>query len=460
MNVFSRSTASLVALSLLLLPLASCSNSGFGQALQDSLAADPKLTETAPQENSPSPTDSPSPTQAELPADFPDFVPRYPNATLQEVIPVEEGQIAPEVSTIWQTADSSDRVFAFYREQLQTNGWQLVEAPLDNQQGTLVAQRDNLQLSVAIAPNSPQPSPSPSPAASPSPNATSTGTRFTLRYPSQSAQIGQNSPSPSPEASPPEIEAFLGMDGDSDGATSPTENTPPVASLPPNPYTDLDKAPQDLRQPLADLAQLGVLSLFASGKEKSTTATAFQPNKPVSRREYARWLFAANNQLFSDRPANQIRPANSESQPVFKDVPRTDPDFAAIQGLAEAGIIPSPLSGDLAAVTFRPDAQLSRETMLLWKVPVDTRQPLPNASLDAVKQTWGFQDSNRIDPKAQRAVLADHQNADLSNIRRVFGYTTLFQPKKPVTRAEAAVTLWHIGYQSDAVTAKEVLKGR
>ncbi|EKQ68260.1 S-layer domain containing protein [Leptolyngbyaceae cyanobacterium JSC-12] len=456
MKVLNRSTASFVVLSLLLVPLASCTNSSFGQALQDSLAADPKLTETAPNGNVPSPTDSPASAQAELPADFPGVIPLYPNATLQDTTPATAAQTEAETATIWQTVDASDRVFAFYRQQLQTNGWQIVEAPLADQQGTLVAQRDNLKLSVVISSNAPSPNPSPN--ASPTTDATSTGTRFTLRYTSPAVQIGQT-PSPSPTATSQPIEAFLGAEGSSDVATGSTGMIQPTVALSPNLYTDLNKAPQELRRSLADLAQLGVLNLAATGKQKSATPANFQPNKPVSRREYARWLFEANNRLFRDRPAHQIRPANSESQPVFKDVPRTDPDFAAIQGLAEAGIIPSPLSGDLATVTFRPDAQLSREMMLLWKVPIDTRQPLPTVTPDSIKQTWGFQDSSQIDPKAQRAVLADYQNADLSNIRRVLGYTTLFQPKKPVTRAEAAVTLWYIGYQGDGISAQEALKG-
>ena len=55
-------------------------------------------------------------------------------------------------------------------------------------------------------------------------------------------------------------------------------------------------------------------------------------------------------------------------------------------------------------------------------------------------------------------LYADFQNGDLSNIRRIFGYTTLFQPKKPVTRAEAAASLWYFGFQGDGITAQEVLE--
>ncbi|HEY9298802.1 MAG TPA: S-layer homology domain-containing protein, partial [Phormidium sp.] len=144
--------------------------------------------------------------------------------------------------------------------------------------------------------------------------------------------------------------------------------------------------------------------------------------------------------------------------PAFQDVPRTDPDFAAIQGLAEAGIIPSQLSGDNTGLLFRPDAPLTREQMMLWKVPLDTKLTTSGATFDAIKQTWGFQDTFKIEPKALKAVLTDFQNGDASNIRRVYGYTTLFQPKKPVTRAEAAGTIWYFGNATEGISAKEALK--
>ncbi|NEO66874.1 MAG: S-layer homology domain-containing protein, partial [Moorea sp. SIO4G2] len=185
--------------------------------------------------------------------------------------------------------------------------------------------------------------------------------------------------------------------------------------------------------------------------------TQFAPNQTISRRQYARWLMDANNRIYANRPGLQIRLASNTTQPAFQDVPRTDPDFPYIQGLADAGLIPSPLSGDSTAVLFRPNAPLTREKLMLWKVPLDTRKALPKASIEAVKETWGFKDTAEIDPKALRAVLADFRNGDLANIRRVFGYTILFQPKKPVTRAEAAAALWYFGSQGEGQSAKEAL---
>ena len=61
------------------------------------------------------------------------------------------------------------------------------------------------------------------------------------------------------------------------------------------------------------------------------------------------------------------------------------------------------------------------------------------------------------DTKAIQALYADFQNGEQSNVRRVFGYTTLFQPKKGVTLAEAAASLWYFGYQGDGLSAQDVL---
>jgi hypothetical protein len=95
---------------------------------------------------------------------------------------------------------------------------------------------------------------------------------------------------------------------------------------------------------------------------------------------------------------------------------------------------------------------------LLWKIPLDTRQPLPKASIEAIKETWGFQDAAKIDPQAAKAVLADFQTGEQANIKRAFGFTTLFQPKKTVTYAEAAATIWYFGTQGEGRSAKEALQ--
>lgn len=221
--------------------------------------------------------------------------------------------------------------------------------------------------------------------------------------------------------------------------TSPTRNPAPASA------TDV---PIALRSQVEDFLALGAI------------AGPFEANAAISRGEFARWLFATNNALHSDRPALQVRPGSATSTTVFRDVPTSHPDFEAIQGLAEAGILPSSLSGAQEQINFRPSDHLSREDLILWKVPLDVRRTLPPSNLEAVKEAWGFQDTSRISSPALRAVLADYSNGDQAVIRRVFGYTTLLQPQKPVTQAEAAAALWYFGSDGQGVSAADAPEER
>jgi hypothetical protein len=207
----------------------------------------------------------------------------------------------------------------------------------------------------------------------------------------------------------------------------------------------LDQIPVALQPFVRDVAQLEVIG------------SDFVPHQPISRALFARWLVETNNRLYRDRPVRQIRLPNT-AKSIFQDVSPTDPNFAYIQGLAESGYLPSPLSGDSTQTRFRPKDPLTRETLLLWKVPVDRQKILPTVSADRVKQLWGFKDANRITPIALSAVAADHQNGDLSNIRRVLGSTLLFQPQKPVTQAEATAALWFIGIEGEALSVQDFLR--
>lgn len=221
-------------------------------------------------------------------------------------------------------------------------------------------------------------------------------------------------------------------------------------------FTDLDDVPKQLRQPLEVVAALGVLTPY-TGKG-NIELSKFAPNEVITRGEYARWLIAANNRYYDDNPGKKIYIATKTNEPAFQDVKGDNPDFGAIQGLAEAGLVPSRLTEDSTNLMFRSDAPLTREDLVTWKVPLDMRRALPKASIQAIEESWGFQDAADIDSIAIRALYADFQNGDRSNVRRIFGYTTLFQPKKPVTRAEAATSIWHFGFQGDGITAGEIWK--
>jgi hypothetical protein len=417
--------------------LASCANSPTGKELERSLSADSKLkdntsifggsTQKTPQKQS----------DSQPPKDFPTEIPLYPQAELKKVealtVPNSQGQL-----TTWSSPDPINAIQSYYQKAFESGNWQIVSKPEADDGGTFVVRKNDLQVTLSI-PSSDAVSNSKETATA-TPNlakTSSSSTQFDIQYIRNSSETAA-SPSDKKETTKP--------------TASPTVESSPTttASATSQNFSDIDKVPQQWRQNIQDLANLGILTLNESGNNSK-----FEPNKTITRREFARWLVAANNRIFANRPGQQIRLASESSQPAFQDVPKNNPDFPSIQALAEAGLIPSPLTGDSTAVLFRPDAPLTRENLVLWKVPLDTRQALPTASLDAVKQTWGFQDIGKIDPKALRAVLADFQNGEQGNIRRIFGYTTLFQPKKAVTRAEAAAAIWYFGSQGEGLSAKE-----
>ncbi len=372
-----------------------------GKLLQNTLAPDPKLTDPVTLGTS---TPSPSAQSANrLPPDFP----VYPQAKLQSTAqrPEDGGTV-----TTWTTPDPIDLVYTFYQKELTAKQWQIVTKPSDSEP-KLVA--DLATTSISVEPQ-----------------------------PADKQQTGVTAYSI----------VLLDKTTSSPTVASPTPSISPTSSPTPSSISK-NSLPTENRDYLTDLTQIGVLTSADTTPKNNLPAT----NRGVTRREYARWLIAAYNRINSTKPTQQIRLASADAKPAFQDIPATHPDFPGIQGLAEAGIIPSPLSGDATSVLFRPDTPLTREQMILWKVPLDSRQPLPAASLDAVKQTWGFQDAGKVEPKALRAVLADFQNGEQSNIRRVFGYTTLFQPKKAVNLGEVAATIWYFGANSEGLSAREAI---
>jgi hypothetical protein len=423
-----------LAIALALSLLTGCAGNS---ALQKAFSADPKTGLW-----SSSATGSPT---VEPPADFPAEL-RYQNATLQSASQTEDSQLAAIAGvagtpiwqqTRWQTTESAAQVKDFYTQQFQTQGWKLSpQAASSSQPDTLIARKADMQVVVAV------------PATSASP------TDFSLSY-TQTSAPSSGSPNPSAVSTgqtptQPGDPNFIGpvQPAGASSPETPSHNSqPPTASA--QNFTDIDKAPAAFQTYIRDLAQLGVLT---------NSGSLFNPNQPINRRTFARWLVTTNNRIYSDRPARQIRLASPSNPPAFRDVPSRDSDFPYIQGLAEAGYLPSSLTGDSTTQMFQPNAPLSREALLQWKVPVDLRQTLPTATAESVRQAWGFKDANRIAPEAIQPVLADHQNGDLANIRRLFGSTLLLQPKKPVTRAEAAAALWYVGVQGDGFSAQDVYK--
>lgn len=286
-----------------------------------------------------SPTATPA---AAAPAALPENL-QFPKATLLSTQP-QAG--APQTTvTRWQVAAPAIAIQQFYSQQFQQLGWQLTEQQVSDQTITLKGRNSELDVTVTIN-------------TVPENNLT----MFTVAY-------------------------------------TPVKSTPATAAPQPHlsapqAFTDLDQAPAPLQPAIRDLAELGVLS---------TTGDRLQPNIPIRRGQFVRWLVTTYNRFYADRPARQIRLGSRNDTPIFQDVPRDHPDFPYIQGLAMAGFLPSPLTGDTSAL-FRPEAPLTRETLLQWKVPLDQQGRLSPSTIDRIQQTWGFKDSQRIAPPAINAV--------------------------------------------------------
>jgi hypothetical protein len=383
-----------VGTSVLLMGLMSCNRT----SLEKTFSADPK----AEQWN--------MAAEAKLATDFPADL-KYPNAVLKSAVPIAKvAQETPGQETQWSSNDSPDKVLLFYRKRLRESGWTDFKETVGEGGIIVVARKQSLQISVSIPPVTPS---------------TTAKTDFTIVYRQDGVSAPSTNNSPEPNATSTARPAS--------SASSASSNLVPSAL---QPYVN-------------DVSQLNVLS--RAGGAAALTA------QPMSRAMFARWLVEANNRIYRDRPARQIRLAG-DSKPAFQDVTAKHPDFAYVQGLAEAGYLPSPLTGDSTQARFRPNEPLTREMLLLWKVPVDRQQILPTVSADRVKQLWGFKDASRITPVVLSAIAADHQNSDLSNIRRVFGSTLLFQPQKPVTEIEAAASLWFIGIEGESLSAQDLLR--
>ncbi len=452
-RVGDRETKSLGSTIVLLVLLTSCANTPVGESLQRSLEADPQLKENQPDLVQPT-TPTPAPTVA-LPQDFPFQIPLYPGAKLlaveTEQLPAAtetpSGPTAPKtgqiVSTRWQTNDRPEQVKTFWQSELQKNNWQFLATDSQpdiqtlNRANQIIARQENLEVTFSLVP-------APDAAASNPQSPNALPTQYLISY----HRLDSDGVATTPETTP---ETIASTAPQTPGTTETTETA--IATH----ATDIDQAPEPLRSYIEDLSKLGVLQMPVSKEINRQNVKVLEPNKVITRRQYAQWLMLANNKIYANQPSKQIRLATPNAQPAFQDVPTSDPDFPVIQGLAEAGIIPSSLAGETTMVTFSPDQPLTRQDLILWKVPLDSRRSLPTASVDAVKETWGFQDASKIDPRALRAVLADHQNGDLANIRRAFGYTTLFQPQKTVTRAEAAAVLWYFGISGEGRSAADAL---
>lgn len=199
------------------------------------------------------------------------------------------------------------------------------------------------------------------------------------------------------------------------------------------------------------LGQLGVLD---------ATTGAFQPQKPILRREFARWLFKTNNAVFADAAPKLIHPAESGDKSDFSDLKSSDPDFAFIEGLDDAGI-----SVGFPDKTFKADQPLTHEQAIAMKAGLD-RGGVADRYKDPEMAILGipdWKDKHSIAKTFLPALATDHSDDEIGglktridNVGRAFGAVAMFRPQEPVTRAQAAMLLQVIGaHTQDTNTPNE-----
>ena len=358
--------------------LGSCGNSA---ALEDLVGADPELkksqteqvsTQTKPessQPNSPSTVTSPKAKTAnnqssndvarttqnskgnnnsQMPngeakeislLNFPDTFPVYPQAELQK-IQSEEGKNSGTL--IWKTTDNRQAVADYYQAELSTDNWDIIKPFALNPKQKIaraIAIKDDLRVELSL---------SSFPAAQKS---NRKNTKLSIVYSSLDQDIPASSISREIEreaTKPSKTEVSLPKDAKNSDQPAANQTSSPkptkknnsttsnqqYLNTSSNDFADLDRVPEQLQQPLESVAALGVLTPY-TGKANVELAK-FAPNETITRGEYARWLIAANNRYYADNPGKKIYIAAKTNESAFNDVKPEDPDFGAIQSLAEA----------------------------------------------------------------------------------------------------------------------------
>ncbi|HET9392930.1 MAG TPA: S-layer homology domain-containing protein [Candidatus Rubrimentiphilum sp.] len=188
-----------------------------------------------------------------------------------------------------------------------------------------------------------------------------------------------------------------------------------------------------------------------------TTSGKFNPYNTVPRSEYVRWLVLANNIYFKGQPDKQIRLAEANSSQSFVDVPKSNPDFKYIQGMANSGFVIG-----IDKNHFAPDRPLTREEMIAILMSRDANSsPLPKAGPPS---TWNyaagggtlsvdFTDRDKVSKPYWGAFQLNNgwgNSYALQEVKRIYGNTKIFDPLKPVTRADVAVALQVIDQKNSA----------
>ncbi len=200
------------------------------------------------------------------------------------------------------------------------------------------------------------------------------------------------------------------------------------------------------RQFIEDLGALGTFD---------QTAGHFDPSGPITRAQYVRWLVRANNAIWFDQPSLQIKLA--EGPPAsFPDVPQSDADFPYVQGVDNAGF-----AIGFRDKRFHPSAALTHEQLLAIKESVDrggyNSLFAPGQDFAWYRPHLPWKDADRITPDFRPLIatlmndsdnmagVKMYERRDFDTVGRTFGAIAMLRPQTPVTRAQAAASLWKMG---------------
>lgn len=221
-------------------------------------------------------------------------------------------------------------------------------------------------------------------------------------------------------------------------APSAAPTAAPTATATPDPlaavqYTDI----------AGNFAETAIKQEAALGVFGNPTTGTFNPDGPVTRAQYVDWLVTANNVYFKDTPAGQIRLASANSDAAFVDVPKSNPYFAQIEGMADAGYVIG-----IDKTHFAPDRPLTREEL----VAIQVSRYRNGAASDPMKSASSMycvhlDDAASISKPYWGAFNTDQCTGfnGQDDLHRIFGSVRTLHPQKPVTRAEVATALEKVG---------------
>ena len=174
-----------------------------------------------------------------------------------------------------------------------------------------------------------------------------------------------------------------------------------------------------------------------------TKTGAFRPYEPLTRAEFVRWLVRSNNAIAQGNPSSMIRLADPSSDVTFVDVPKSNPDFPYIQGMANAGYVIGVDSKHLA-----PGRNITREELVAIYVSRMVGSNIKPSTPDQIAGDVGLSDAKDISKPYWGAIESDHWSGLFGSyhvLNRVYGAIKVFHPHKAATRTDAALAVQTFG---------------